>query len=195
MSATSPHATSASMSHTACLYTEAVPQFEEVSPGPASGMLESLGAVLDHVAHAVPSARSALPLYRDVLGGRVFSAGIDRDVGHIVVKLVYPQGGIIELIQPIRPDSQSVGGFLKRYPQGGLHHITFKVPDVAAAAAALAAAGYHPFGTRLGVHWQETFLHPRETGGVLIQLGHLDGDEPGFVTPLEDLLAEAEAQG
>ena len=150
--------------------------------------------MLDHVAHAVPSVRRALSLYQDLLGGQVVSGGFNPDGGHMVVQLMYPQGGKIELIQPASPDSKSVGKFLQRSPHGGLHHITFKVPDVAAAASAVAAAGYHPFGTKLdSTPWQETFLHPRETGGVLIQLGRSLRPEPGGLKqPLEELLAKAE---
>ena len=77
------------------------------------------------------------------------SGGFNADGGHMVVQLMYPQGGKIELIQPASRDSKSVGKSLQRSPQGGLHHITFKVPDVAAAASVMAAAGYHPFGTKL----------------------------------------------
>jgi hypothetical protein len=41
-----------------------------------AGVLASLGAVYDHVAHAVPLIRQVLPLYVDLLGGVVCSGGI-----------------------------------------------------------------------------------------------------------------------
>jgi methylmalonyl-CoA/ethylmalonyl-CoA epimerase len=117
--------------------------------GGAAGVLAVVGAVYDHVAHAVPSIREVLPIYRELLGGVVYS--------------------------------------------GGLHHVTFKVPDIQLALERVLAAGYHPAGTYLEqAEWRETFLHPRETGGVLVQLAQAAPGVPGLLTqPLDELLEEA----
>lgn len=156
--------------------------------------LAGLGALFDHTAHAVPSISAALPLYRDLLGGRPFSGGINPWGGHLGLQLVYPDGNKIELLEPVRPDSPSVGRFLEAHPRGGLHHLTFKVPDLVAAVDVLAGSGYRPFGTRLhDAAWRETYLHPRETGGVLIQLVEAEEDPGSLDVPVEELLAQAEA--
>ena len=156
-------------------------------------VLASTEAVYDHVAHAVPSISDALPLYRDLLGGTVVTGGISPWGGHLSVILQYPGGAKIELMEPVRRDSQSVGQFLAASPRGGLHHITFKVPDIEVALERVAAAGYHPVATNLTEPaWRETFLHPRETGGVLIQLAQAAPGIPGpLERPLEELLDEA----
>jgi len=53
----------------------------------------------------------------------------------------------------------------------GPHHLTFKVADVEAAAARATAAGYKPMGLSLErADWKEVFLHPRQAGGILVQL-------------------------
>jgi methylmalonyl-CoA/ethylmalonyl-CoA epimerase len=157
-------------------------------------ILQSVGAVFDHAAHAVPSIRSALPLYRDLLGGVVVAGGVNPWAGHLAVQLEYPKGGRVELLEPVTRDSSSVGAFLQRSPRGGLHHLTFKVPDLALALEAATGAGFTPFGAMLDQpNWKEAFLHPRQTGGVLIQLAQAAPGFPGLEQPLEALLARGEA--
>ena len=156
--------------------------------------MQSIGAVFDHVAHAVPSIRSALPLYRDLLGGIVVVGGINPWGGHLAVQLEYPYGGCVELLEPVERDSPSVGSFLERSPRGGLHHLTFKVDDLAAALDVVTGAGFTPFGTMLDQpNWKETYLHPRQTGGVLIQLAQSQPGFPRLEKSIEELLDEAEA--
>jgi hypothetical protein len=45
--------------------------------GGAAGVLAVVGAVYDHVAHAVPSIREVLPIYRDLLGGVATFGGVN----------------------------------------------------------------------------------------------------------------------
>ena len=161
--------------------------------GGAAGVLAVVGAVYDHVAHAVPSIREVLPIYRDLLGGVVHSGGISPWGGHLAVQIEYAHGARIELLEPVRRNAPSIGGFLTASPRGGLHHVTFKVPDIRLALERVRAAGYHPVGTNLEHEaWRETFLHPRETGGVLLQLAQAGPGVPGPLTqPLGELLEEA----
>jgi methylmalonyl-CoA/ethylmalonyl-CoA epimerase len=165
----------------------------EHAAGGAAGILSSVGAVYDHVAHAVPLIRQVLPLYAGLLGGVVCSGGISPWGGHLSVLIEYPGGAKIELLEPVRRDAPSVGNFLAASPRGGLHHVTFKVPDIELALDRVLAAGYHPVGTNLAhPEWRETFLHPRETGGALIQLAQAGPGVPGpLERPLEELLEEA----
>jgi methylmalonyl-CoA/ethylmalonyl-CoA epimerase len=159
----------------------------------AAEALRSVGAVFDHVAHAVPSIRAVLPLYLDLLGGWPSGGGFNPWGGHLAVQIAYPGGGLIELLEPTQVDSPSVGRFLERHPRGGLHHVTFKVKDLEAAVGVLQAAGFEPFGTMLDrPHWKETYLHPRQTGGVLIQLAQSAGEVAPLRGPLEELLLRAE---
>jgi methylmalonyl-CoA/ethylmalonyl-CoA epimerase len=159
----------------------------------AAGVLAEIGAVYDHVAHAVPSVKELLPLYCGVLGGVVRSGGISPWGGHLALVVEYGDGARIELLEPVRRNAPSIGGFLTASPRGGLHHVTFKVPDIQLALDRVQAAGYHPVGTNLEHEaWRETFLHPRETGGVLLQLAQAGPGVPGPLTqPLAELLEEA----
>lgn len=159
----------------------------------AADLLGSLGAVYDHVAHAVPSIRAVLPLYCGLLGGVVCSGGINPWGGHVAVHIQFPNETRLELLEPVRRDAPSVSGFLAASPRGGLHHVTFKVPDIEVALDRVVAAGYHPVGTNIAhTVWRETFLHPRETAGVLIQLAQAESGIPGpLERPLDELLDEA----
>ena len=65
-------------------------------------------------------------------------------------------------------------GFVQQYleQQGpGLHHITVEVEDIHAAAAELERLGMKPFG---GIQddgmWNLTYIHPKDSGGILWQL-------------------------
>jgi methylmalonyl-CoA/ethylmalonyl-CoA epimerase len=159
-----------------------------------AAVLASLDAVFDHVAHAVPSIREVLPLYQDILGGRPAGGGFNPWGGHLAIQFEFPGGGVVELLEPVRVDSPSVAGFLQKSPRGGLHHLTFKVADLAAAVEMVTAAGFAPFGTMLdNPSWQETYLHPRQTAGVLIQLAQAGpGVPPPLDRPLTEILDEAD---
>jgi methylmalonyl-CoA/ethylmalonyl-CoA epimerase len=158
-------------------------------------VLESVGAKFDHAAHALPSIRAVLPIYQDLLGGTLEGGGFNPWGGHLAIQFLYPGGGRIELLEPTQPDAPSVGNFLARNPRGGLHHLTFKVPDLEAALRELAKVGLEPFGTLVeSDQWKETYLHPRQTGGVLIQLAQAGpGVPPPLSEPLNEILDKAEA--
>jgi methylmalonyl-CoA/ethylmalonyl-CoA epimerase len=126
-----------------------------------------LGATFDHVAIAGHRIRDLLPLWRDTLGGRFVVGADNAATGWRAVRLEL--GGIwcVELIEPL-PGSAFLDGFFRRHPAGGLHHLTFLVDDVRAACERLAAGGYEPFGA--DEQWFQLFVHPRQAGGVLLQL-------------------------
>ena len=162
-------------------------------PADVSQALTAIEAVYDHTAHAMPSIRAALPLYVGMLGGVAIAGGINPWGGHLGVILGFP-GGKIELLEPVQQDSPSIGSFLRSAPRGGLHHVTFKVPDFEVALGAVQQLGLSPIGVRREpVEWREMFLHPRETGGVLLQLVQAaPGVPPPLEGTLEELLMEAD---
>jgi methylmalonyl-CoA/ethylmalonyl-CoA epimerase len=125
---------------------------------------------LDHVAIAVPSIAHAMPLFELLTGGhgspseRVESQGVE-------VAFVGTGTGRLELLEPTAPDSP-VARFLDRRGPG-LHHLAYRVPDLEAALARLKEAGIQLIDERPreGAHGRRVaFLHPRSTGGVLIEL-------------------------
>ncbi len=125
---------------------------------------------LHHVAIAVPSIAAALPFYTDTLGMR---AGAPHDLPGQAVRAVFveSEGSRLELIEPTEPSS-GVARFLAGRGRPTLHHVCYAVPDLEAALAELAAAGVDLVdrSPRDGLDGRVAFLHPRASGGVLIEL-------------------------
>jgi methylmalonyl-CoA/ethylmalonyl-CoA epimerase len=148
-------------------------------------------ATFDHAAHAAPQIVDLLPLYRDQLGGRLLYGGPNVRVGYRGVVLRF-EGGKVELLEPLA-GSTFFDSFFARNPQGGLHHLTFRVGDLADAVARSEAAGLQVVGWNVDdPDWREAFVHPRSAHGALIQFVQ---SRPGYPVPcpqgatVESLLA------
>jgi methylmalonyl-CoA/ethylmalonyl-CoA epimerase len=125
---------------------------------------------LDHVAIAVESIAASQPLFESLLGAA--GSPVEHVASHgVSVVFIGSGAGRIELIEPASGETP-VGRFLARRGPG-LHHIAYRVPDVDAALARFADDGFDLIDrtARQGAHGQRVaFLHPRSTGGVLIEL-------------------------
>lgn len=126
---------------------------------------------LNHVGIAVPSLEAAMALYRDRLGATRFTAPMVLEAQGVRLCFCVLENCEIELLEPWG-EASPIHGFLARNPAGGQHHLAFEVPDVAAAAASLAAEGARVLGpARVGAHGTPViFVHPRDMGGVLVEL-------------------------
>lgn len=121
----------------------------------------------DHAAVAVRSIKAAVPLYRDALGGE-YLMGADIAGTWRWIQFRYPNGGKIELLEPI--GDGFLTKFLDRYGEG-LHHVTFKTDDIEAAIAHVEALGYELTDINIGNEWwKEAFLRPSGAHGTLIQI-------------------------
>ena len=127
---------------------------------------------LNHVAIAVPDLQAAAARYRDQLGAAVRDPQELPEHG-VTVVFVTLENSKIELMAPLGDESPIVG-FLERNPGGGVHHVCFEVPDLAAAAENLRADGARILGDgvpRIGAHGLPVlFLHPKDFFGTLIEL-------------------------
>jgi methylmalonyl-CoA epimerase len=125
---------------------------------------------LDHVGIAVHSLDDSLPLFESITGVKGYGRETVESQG-VEVVFVGEGAGRLELLAPLRPDS-AVARFLeKRGP--GMHHLCYRVDDVAAELAAYEARGAQLIdrAPRPGAHGhQVAFLHPKSTGGVLVEL-------------------------
>ncbi|MDE2134973.1 MAG: methylmalonyl-CoA epimerase [Alphaproteobacteria bacterium] len=127
---------------------------------------------LNHVAIATPDIAKAAAVYRDVLGAKVSAPVPQPDHGVMVVFVELPNTKI-ELLEPLS-DASPIMGFLKKNPNGGLHHLCYEVEDIIAARDKLTAAGATVLGTgepRIGAHGKPViFLHPKDFVGTLVEL-------------------------
>ncbi|MFN2376219.1 MAG: VOC family protein [Candidatus Binatia bacterium] len=131
----------------------------------------------DHVACGVRSLAAVAPLLEQGLGARAHRGGPGQ--GFRGGQWAFAGEGRLELIEPDGPD----GGFLHRFlaAQGpAIHHVTFKVPDLRAARDRAAALGYDVIGfNEESPAWKECFLHPKQAGGIVVQMAETDPDAGG----------------
>ena len=129
----------------------------------------------DHVSLAVRTMAAAMPLYRDLLGGRYVQSGENNQAGRHFrwLEMQMPGGAMLELIEPAGPDS-FLHAFLDKRGEG-VHHFTFQVDSLRQALDELRGHGYEPVQVDASnPHWREAFIHPKQGHGVLIQLFESD---------------------
>ena len=126
---------------------------------------------LNHVGIATPSIAQSIETYRTLLGAIVIGEPFDLPAQGVKVCFIDTPNTQIELIEPY-DDSSPIAGFLKKNPAGGQHHVCFEVPDIHAAVADLKAKGATVLGEpRIGAHGTPiVFVHPKNMGGVLVEL-------------------------
>jgi methylmalonyl-CoA/ethylmalonyl-CoA epimerase len=128
---------------------------------------------LNHVGIATPSIAESARLYRDLFGATDITEPQALPAQGVSFSFVRLPNAEIELIEPYG-DTSPLLGFLAKNPKGGQHHLCFEVPDILAARDAFLAKGATVLGTgepRIGAHGAPViFLHPKDTGGVLVEL-------------------------
>ena len=132
---------------------------------------------LDHLGVAVRAIDESLAFWSSALGATVSDR---EEVPAEKVRTAFlPVGDArVELLEPTDPSS-TVARFLERYGEG-IHHVCFRVDDIEAALERLRKNGVEPIGEapRPGAGGcRVAFLHPRDTGGILIELSEPPGED------------------
>ncbi|WP_250027414.1 methylmalonyl-CoA epimerase [Paractinoplanes maris] len=133
---------------------------------------------VDHVGVAVPDLDEAIRFYADTFGLRVVHEETNEEQGVREAMLAVGDGDgpRIQLLAPARPDS-AIAKFLDRAGPG-LQQLAYTVADIEATSAALRARGLRLLydtprrgtaGSRIN------FVHPKDAGGVLVELVELAG--------------------
>lgn len=125
---------------------------------------------VEHIGIAVKALQASIPLFEQLLHTPCYKREIVASEG--VETAFFQQGETkIELVQGMEPDGV-IARFIERKGEG-MHHIAFHTDDIHAEMARLSAAGFRLIDTepRRGADnkWV-CFLHPKDTGGVLIEL-------------------------
>ncbi|UCG26348.1 MAG: methylmalonyl-CoA epimerase [Chloroflexota bacterium] len=133
---------------------------------------------ISHIAIVVPDLDNALEFWVDTLGLPL--AHVEHVPDQDVDVAFLPSGASeIELLEPIS-ESSGVARFLeKRGP--GMHHICFEVDDIEATLAKMKTAGVPLINEEptIGTGGKKiAFVHPKGTGGVLVELYELTPEEP-----------------
>jgi len=127
-------------------------------------------AVIDHIGIAVAQVDESLAFFRDALGLEVT---LVEEVSSQRVRAHFVSAGptALEILEATADDSPVARFVNRRGP--GLHHITLRVDDLAAALAELKQRGVRLIdeAPRPGAEGARVaFIHPSSTHGVLVEL-------------------------
>ena len=151
-------------------YTAAGEVLDAMGPVAAGEDAEPSRARLDHIGVAVRRIEDRLAVYRDALG--LDLAGIEQVEGERVRVALLPAGqSRIELVEP-SGEGSTIERFLETRGEG-IHHICLEVANLQEAVERARRAGLEVAGAvdRAGAEGSRVaFIHPRATGGVLIEL-------------------------
>lgn len=139
-----------------------------MSPIAITGIL-----AIDHIGIAVPDLATAIDFYQRTFGGALLHQEENAEQGVIeaMVAIGSEPGAVLQLLAPLTPDC-AIARFLDRSGPG-LQQIAYRVRDVRQAADQARALGIRALyeepkpGTKGALI---NFLHPKDCGGVLIEL-------------------------
>lgn len=139
------------------------------TPTPA----EALGPVvtaIDHVGFAVRDLDEAVAFYGRAFGLPLLHEEVNEEQG-VREAMVGIGDSAIQLLAPLRPDSP-IGKFLERNGEG-IQQVAFRVSDIDIAGDRLRAAGLrllYDAPKRGTAGSRVNFVHPKDCGGVLVEL-------------------------
>jgi methylmalonyl-CoA/ethylmalonyl-CoA epimerase len=130
---------------------------------------------IDHVGIAVADLDAAIAWYGEAFGLVATHTEVNEEQGVREAMLSACDGSdnaaAIQLLAPLRPDS-AIGKFLDRNGPG-IQQMAYRVVDIDATSDALRAQGkrlLYPEPRRGTAGSRINFLHPKDAGGVLVEL-------------------------
>lgn len=132
---------------------------------------------ISHIAVIVSDLDEAMKFWVEALGLEL--SHVEHVEDQAVDVAFLPAGeSDIELLKPITEDSGVAKFLQKRGP--GIHHICFEVEDIAESLIRLKARGIQLINEEptIGTGGKKiAFIHPKSTGGVLVELYELTAEE------------------
>jgi methylmalonyl-CoA/ethylmalonyl-CoA epimerase len=125
---------------------------------------------IDHVGFAVRDLDEAVAFYGRAFGLPLLHEEVNEEQG-VREAMVGIGDSAIQLLAPLRPDSP-IGKFLERNGEG-IQQVAFRVSDIDVAAERLRAAGLrllYDVPKRGTADSRVNFVHPKDCGGVLVEL-------------------------
>ena len=125
---------------------------------------------IEHIGIAVKDLKTDAPFWKHILG--IDHTKSEKVEAEGVLTDIYDTGkGKVELLESLHPDSP-VKKFLEdRGP--GIHHVCFEVEDVTKAIKELKELNIQILSDEptIGAEgYKVVFIHPKSTGGVLVEL-------------------------
>jgi methylmalonyl-CoA/ethylmalonyl-CoA epimerase len=129
---------------------------------------------IEHIGIAVKDLKASVKFYEDVLGLKCYA--IEKVKDQKVKTAFFKIGETkIELLESTEPDGP-IGKFIEKRGEG-IHHIAFAVDDVSKVLKEMESKGVQLIDrqSRKGAEGLNiAFLHPKSTGGVLMELCVVD---------------------
>ena len=124
---------------------------------------------INHVAIAVADVDAALSFWQDAMGIELHHVEDVPSQSSVVAFLPVGESEV-ELVKPTTTDS-GVAKFLAERG-GGMHHLCFEVDDIEGMLAELKSKGVRLIddAPRVLPGRKMAFVHPKSTGGVLVEL-------------------------
>ena len=127
---------------------------------------------IDHVGLAVADLDKAIAFYQDAFGMELVHEEVNEEQGvREAMMAVGDSGSCIQLLAPLKDDSP-IGKFLARNGEG-IQQVAYRVSDIEVAADELRDAGVrmlYETPKRGTAGSRVNFAHPKDCGGVLIEL-------------------------
>jgi methylmalonyl-CoA/ethylmalonyl-CoA epimerase len=125
---------------------------------------------LEHIGIAVSNLSTSVPLFEKLLNSQCYKKETVKSE-KVVTAFFRAGDSKIELLESADPEGV-IARFIAKKGEG-LHHLAFEVEDIYAEMKRLASEGYALLSEepRQGADNKlVVFLHPKTTGGVLIEL-------------------------
>jgi methylmalonyl-CoA/ethylmalonyl-CoA epimerase len=127
---------------------------------------------IDHVGIAVPDLDAAIAFYRDTYGMTMLHEETNEEQGVREAMMgVGDSGSCIQLLAPLSPES-TIARFLDRSGPG-IQQLAYRVSDIDAVCTTLRERGLRLLydAPRRGTSDSRVnFIHPKDAGGVLVEL-------------------------
>jgi methylmalonyl-CoA/ethylmalonyl-CoA epimerase len=138
-----------------------------------------LFTAIDHVGIAVADLDQAIAFYRDTFGMEAVheETNVEQGVREAMVA-VGDSGSCIQLLAPLTPES-TIAKFLDRSGPG-MQQLAYRVEDLDAVSATLRERGVRLLydDARRGTSGSRVnFVHPKDAGGVLVELVEPSGQQ------------------
>lgn len=142
---------------------------ESAAPTSASAQLFTR---IDHVGVAVSDLDAAITLYRTTFGMTLAHREVNEDQGvEEAMMAVGDSGSWVQLLAPLTPQSPIASFLDRRGP--GVQQVAYRVADIDAVSTSLRERGMRLLydAPRRGTGGSRVnFIHPRDAGGVLVEL-------------------------
>lgn len=137
--------------------------------------MNDLFICIDHVGLAVPDLDEAVKFHTEVFGWRELHREVNEEQGVAEAMMGTGDQGVenakIQLLAPLREDS-AIGKFLAKNGQG-IQQMAYRVADLDHVSEVLRSRGVrllYPEPKRGTADSRINFVHPKDAGGVLLEL-------------------------